>query len=317
MSGAQQPSLADVTPSPLMDQLIAEQRGRTDARQKLIKDIQSELQTRFLIEDVKLVTYITNFAMPNSQIQQPDISPIEDMLTKMKRSKNLFMMIDSPGGDSDIAQKIIKMCRNRCDCFYTIVPSEAKSAATMICLGSDKIFMGYLSELGPIDPQIQTPGGYWVSAQFFQDAYEKYAGKMRAAGTVGPYPEAVMLQQLQPAVLELCEKATKRTKKLTKEWLEKYMLRKRFQDDRANLEKISSYAKDTTEKLCDIGEWLLHSSGIDSQTAMKELNLVVEELKPDDQLWAKIWELYVLSERQLQTSMRTKLFESESISMNR
>ena len=310
-------SSKDVAPSPLMDQLVAEQRGRMDQRQDLIKEIQDKLMQSYNLKDAKLITYITNFAMPNSQIQQPDISPIEDMLSKIKKTENLFMMIDSPGGDSDIAQKIIRMCRNRSENFYTIVPSSAKSAATMICLGSDKIFMGYLSELGPIDPQIQTPQGYWVSAKFFKEAYEKYANDMRSAGTVGPYPEAVMLSQLPPAVLELCERATKRTMKYTREWLEKYMLRRRFKDDQDKLREVSRIAKDTAEKLCDVEEWLLHSSGIDAHTAQTDLNLVIEELRPDDPIWMKIWELYVLSERQLQLASRTKLFESEFISMHR
>lgn len=300
-----------------MDQIVAEQRGKTETRQNLIRDIQAKLADDYSIKDVKLLTYITNFAMPNNQIQQPDISPIEDMLAKMKHTDNLFMILDSPGGDPDIAQKIIRMCRDRSDNFYTIVPSAAKSAATMISLGSDKIFMGYLSELGPIDPQIMTPQGYWVSAKFFQEAYEKYAGEMRKRGGTGPFPEAVMLSQLPPPVLELCEKATKRTMKFTREWLEKYMLKKSFKEDPDKLREISKYAKETAERLCDIGEWLLHSSGIDAETARTELNLAVEYLEPDNPLWMKIWELYVLSERHLQMAVRTKLFESESISMHR
>jgi ClpP class serine protease len=35
-----------------------------------------------------------------------------------------------------------------------IVPNIAKSAATLFALGADEILMGYLSELGPIDPQV-------------------------------------------------------------------------------------------------------------------------------------------------------------------
>ena len=300
-----------------MDQILAEQRGRTEKRQKLIKDLQTEFENQGY-EDSKLITYITNFAMRNNEIQQPDISPLEDLLAKTKHAKNLFMMIDSPGGDSDVAQKIIKMCRNRSDNFYTIVPSCAKSAATMICLGSDKILMGYLSELGPIDPQILTPEGYWVSAQFFKEAYNKFSGELRQAGTSPPYPEAVMLSQLSPAILELCERAIKRTQKFTKEWLEKYMLREKFKDDKDKLGEVERIAKRTSEEICNIGTWLLHSSGIDAKRAQEEdLNLHIEELQHDNPLWMKIWELYVLSERHLQTTSRTKLLESEFTSMHR
>jgi len=65
-------------------------------------------------------------------------------------------MINSPGGNADVAEKMIRMCRQRFQTFNIIVPDYAKSAATMIALGSDKIMMGYLAELGPIDPQLRT-----------------------------------------------------------------------------------------------------------------------------------------------------------------
>jgi hypothetical protein len=37
------------------------------------------------------------------------------------------------------------------------VPLQAKSAATLMCLGADAIYMGELAELGPIDVQIHDP----------------------------------------------------------------------------------------------------------------------------------------------------------------
>lgn len=48
------------------------------------------------------------------------------------------------------------MCRSYSgtDEFVAIVAGKAKSAATMICMGSSKIMMAAPSELGPVDPQI-------------------------------------------------------------------------------------------------------------------------------------------------------------------
>lgn len=302
--------------SPLTDQIVLEQQGRTQQRKELISKIEGLLSSEFELEDVRLLTYITNFASPLSSIQQPDISPLEDVLANIRRAKNLFMIIDSPGGDADVAQKIIKMCRQRSEDFYTVVPSIAKSAATMMCLGSDKVFMGYLSELGPIDPQITTPQGYLVSAQFFLEAYEVYAGAMRQQGGSGPFPQAVMLSQLDPAMLQMAKRAIDRTRKFTKEWLETHMLRKAYAGDKKRLEQVSKHAKDIAGKLLDTGEWLLHSSGIDV-TAARELGIIVEDIPMDSEIWREIWKLHVLSERHLQLAQRTKLFESSDISMHR
>jgi membrane-bound ClpP family serine protease len=50
---------------------------------------------------------------------------------------------------------ISKLCRESAvGKFIVVVPRRAKSAATLICCGADEIHMGQMSELGPIDPQI-------------------------------------------------------------------------------------------------------------------------------------------------------------------
>jgi hypothetical protein len=58
------------------------------------------------------------------------------------------------GGDVAAAYLIAKLCREHTAITSEVaVPRRAKSAATLICCGADKIHMGGLSELGPIDPQ--------------------------------------------------------------------------------------------------------------------------------------------------------------------
>ena len=72
-----------------------------------------------------------------------------------KENIGLDLLLQSPGGDIDKAENIVYMCRNRFSSFRVIVPESAKSAATLIALAADSIIMGYTSELGPIDPQIE------------------------------------------------------------------------------------------------------------------------------------------------------------------
>lgn len=64
------------------------------------------------------------------------------------------ILIHSPGGHPDIAYRTMKFFRRRFSEVNVIVPLMAKSAATLMCLGADKIFMGEFAELGPIDIQI-------------------------------------------------------------------------------------------------------------------------------------------------------------------
>jgi hypothetical protein len=66
----------------------------------------------------------------------------------------IALMIDSPGGDADGAFQFANIIRRHCGRFSAIVPAYAKSAATLLCLGADHIFMGSCAELGPLDAQI-------------------------------------------------------------------------------------------------------------------------------------------------------------------
>jgi hypothetical protein len=49
---------------------------------------------------------------------------------------------------------VMKFFRRRFQEVNVIVPLAAKSAATLMCLGADKIYMGEMADLGPIDIQI-------------------------------------------------------------------------------------------------------------------------------------------------------------------
>ena len=66
------------------------------------------------------------------------------------------MVLTSTGGVIDSAYLIGKLCREYTKGkFVVVVPRQAKSAATLLCCAADEIHMGSLSELGPIDPQIE------------------------------------------------------------------------------------------------------------------------------------------------------------------
>lgn len=67
----------------------------------------------------------------------------------------ILLVLYSTGGVIGSAYLIGKLCREYANGkFVVVVPRHAKSAATLICCAADEIHMGSLSELGPIDPQI-------------------------------------------------------------------------------------------------------------------------------------------------------------------
>ncbi len=73
--------------------------------------------------------------------------------------KDIILILRSYGGEAEPAYLISKMFR-RClkgeSRFIVSIPAEAKSAATLLSLGADEIHMGAMSELGPIDPLVNS-----------------------------------------------------------------------------------------------------------------------------------------------------------------
>ena len=74
---------------------------------------------------------------------------------ELKRGEPLAVLIDSFGGDAQSAYQIASILRRQCGSFVAVVPRFAKSAATLLSLGADKIILAEDAELGPLDAQVE------------------------------------------------------------------------------------------------------------------------------------------------------------------
>jgi hypothetical protein len=73
------------------------------------------------------------------------------------KTKTLDVLLHSLGGDPDTAYRLMKFFRGRYTTVNALVPLKAKSAATLMCMGADRIYMGEFAELGPVDIQLSDP----------------------------------------------------------------------------------------------------------------------------------------------------------------
>jgi len=281
-----------------MPLFYAQEKGRY-FRHEFIRKIEAETKR-------SLIVYFADVRHPNGSIDRDDIAPFGDLL--QKAGPDLDLLIHSPGGDIDAAEKIVYMCRSNTKSFRVIVPEYAKSAATLIALAADIILMGYASELGPIDPQIviTTPEGRSVQrpARSFLDGLEDIKKKVKEDGELSPvyYPP---LSQLDPALLDYCNKAIKRSREFAVKWLKEHMLR----DSPDKAEKIA-------DRLLDVNTYLLHGIVID-HTEAEKIGLAVEFLPADNALWKAIWYLYCIYQADIKATRgeTAKFFESGSVSI--
>lgn len=172
-------------------QIGAERSQMPPTRTALIEAAEKHLGGR------TLVTFFTAFNQ-YVDIDDDDCDMLQSVLQHIDVSKGLALMVSSPGGDGLAAERIVNTCRaySGTGDYWAIVPGRAKSAATIVCMGASKIFMGAPSELGPVDPQIirREPSGYkQFSAYSLVNGYNNLFDKaVKAKGNLEPY-----IQQLQ------------------------------------------------------------------------------------------------------------------------
>ena len=70
------------------------------------------------------------------------------------RVDRLHILLSSGGGSIAIARKVLRLLHEYSSSYSVALPFRAASAGTIICLGASEIYMGPMSELSPIDPQI-------------------------------------------------------------------------------------------------------------------------------------------------------------------
>lgn len=310
-----------VAQSPMLAPILKELNVNEDQlikRQRIIKDIENELTKRHKVPN-RMISYVFRFGHPKSMIHSDDITALETVLKSISDAQQLNVLINSPGGDGSIVEKMVEMCRNHLSYRNTklrvIVPNIAKSAATLFALGSDTITMGYCSELGPIDPQVVIAvSGHtkYISAFAFVESRDTLMIQISEAIKKNE-PTVGLLQQLAglniPFTHEM-ENLIDFSEKTAIRLLDKYMLKAKIKNDTKRLEK----AKEIAKKLLSKQLFPIHGHFINAATAKKDLELEVEILERKDKLWELIWEYYIRAEIQMniQTQpnlMKIKLFK--------
>ena len=108
------------------------------------------------IRNKPLIVYVTSIR-PNipSQMAIDSIpSIIEQVEAIPKEREEVDFLIVSNGGDPITSLRIISILRERFRKITVMVPYVAYSAATILALGADEIYMHPYSNLGPVDPQL-------------------------------------------------------------------------------------------------------------------------------------------------------------------
>ena len=263
---------------PIIAKVLTERRQTHETRRDLLEKIEKKLER-------KVVTFFTSFFYP-VMIEDADADMLEGVLQKTDTSNGIALIISSPGGLGLSAERIINICRNYSGTgeFQAVVPSKAKSAATMICFGASKIIMGKTSELGPIDPQIRTTideESKMFSVCNIVDSYEKlFSRAVRSKGNLQPFLQ--QLSNYDEREITEYKTAIDLGEDIAIQSLQAGMMKGKSKQYIRN--KIKIFLKTTVKKA--------HGRPIYYNEA-SQCDLTIDSLKPTDILYKLLYELYI------------------------
>ena len=217
------------------------------------------------------------------------------------------VLLHSPGGLAEAAERIVHLLRARFKSVRFIIPHTAFSAATMLAASADELVLDDTSALGPIDPQIQfrdpqTGQSTIVPTQTILAGFENAKTDIKADPEVlGVY--LPLLSKLDLALFEICKNANKLAETLVVEWLKAYLLK-----DEAD---PGARAQEVTEFLSSHKDRLSHGRPITLGTVKDVLKIKhVLDLKSDPVLRDLILELWAEIEWFIESSGTAKFFEN-------
>ena len=201
---------------------------------------------------------------------------------KYPNPNNIDIIVDSPGGDADAAYHIAKIISSHFSGIITyVIPRYAKSAATLMVCGGNKIIMGETSELGPLDPQIKQDGGNYISAKAVQSTLDLIEDHLKNKSKTGLELATILISRMNPLILGQYQSTLDIVQKYQKE-----LLMSRMFTSKTDVDKIvKKFAVGYTH----------HSRIIDCREAKQIFGNNVDILPSNNPLWQLIWRYYEIN----------------------
>ena len=203
---------------------------------------------------------------------------IETILTDLKKripalkNKKAYLLVNSTGGNVSSAYKTSRAIRESFDDITVFVPHYALSGGTMLALIGNRIRMGMMSQLSPLDVQLFYNGQQVSVNSLFrakQNLDEEFQTKKPEEI---PYPDKHMVESLDPIILQEWGGIQKEGINYLREILTK-----------------SKYSKEEIKKLIDdlVFKFPTHGYVIHYEYA-KKLGMKVEPSETDSEAWNKM-----------------------------
>ena len=127
------------------------------------------------LEDILNADVLTIFGPMRTGLDKIVKGAVE--LFQDKRT-TIAVILDTLGGTAEVVERMVDVIRHHYDEVDFLIPDRAMSAGTIFTMAGDRIFMGYFSGLGPIDPQVEKDGRLFPALGYLTQ-YERLCKKSR------------------------------------------------------------------------------------------------------------------------------------------
>ncbi len=291
----------------VLDAIKLDSKKNNAKRKKMLRELENVLGS-------PVITYIENRNVSYlSSMGENDEKFMIDLLSSIPRTtKKVNLILSSFGGDPDTALKEAQILRDMFpEGFNIIIPQFAKSAATLISLGANKIIMGQFSELGPIDPILVKQNAEGEQVNF---PVKNYLGAIIEAKKMiinegNPQIRNMYLKKLEVHsdfnFIKLCKDTFKTIEIDARKLLERGAMKGRTDEEISNTINIMINGQDH----------LLHSSLINASEAQSKLKLNVELWDIHDPRFKLLWTYYMCAEALFGIENISKLYETPNITI--
>ena len=209
-----------------------------DVRLTAITRIQNETKRPLLCYATQ--TWNVSKEAPVS-IDDGDLVGFSDLVESVD-GNDVDVFLISNGGSAEATERIVRRLRGRFNGLRFLIPSNAYSAATLMCLAGDEILMLPEGTLGPIDPQLNG-----VPTRAILRGFSTLEERLAKEGPKALTAYVPLLHKYDLHLLEQCRSAEELSEELAREWLSQYAMRT------ANPDAINEAVK-------FFGNWDLHKS---------------------------------------------------------
>jgi hypothetical protein len=222
---------------------------------------------------------------------------VEHRIRSGPKRKQLAMILQTPGGYIETAERIANILRKHYSRVAFMVPDMAMSAGTVLVMSGDEIWMNYFSTLGPIDPQVQRNDGRRVPALGYLEKYKELVEKSRL-NQLTPAEGAYFVQNFDPAELYSYEQAKNLSIELLKTWLVKYKFKNWKRTKTRGIvvtpEMRRKRAEEIGEKLSQTKKWCSHGRGIPMEVLRRDLKLEIADINKSKEISEALYNYFEL-----------------------